>query len=379
MGLTCDSKAVCQATTLEPSTFDQTSEEIRYLEEIELELAQKLGISGKDVDSVEVVFKAKHKALSNEDYLPALRNLNELHRLRLNRSLVLNSARHEAEERPLPLGLPYTVDASRFWAVLIGIDEYPYQVLHGCVSDVRVMEKYLTEDLCVPRDRIQLLLGSKEHTSADDPMYPSRAHIIGTLTGLIAEDRIKHGDNIIIYYAGHGTSYNDEGHSAFDREINGILTEICRTKGYRITLILDCCHSGGASREVPPPGSRTAPTTRCTTLQDMLLAGDNYLKGYNHYFPGSILARDWRTDMDSHVLVAACKEYQLAKEMKVKREDGTVEHVGIFTDSLLRVLRSGYWRKETTYADLIFGLGQSSHQTPVVAGKHRDARIWYQD
>ncbi len=265
------------------------------------------------------------------------------------------------------------------------------------------MEKYLTTYLGVPRDRIQLLLGSKDHASASDPMYPSRARIVSVLTGLITEDKIKHGDNIIIYYAGHGASYyNEEEGLGFvealcpidrdvlgangspvsdisDREINGILTEIRHAKGYRTTVILDCCHSGGASRELPEPGSRTVPATRCATLQDMLLTGDNNLKGYNAYFPKSILAKDWCPDMDSHVLMAACKEYQLAKEKIVKQEDGTVGYVGIFTDSLLRVLRSGYWRKETTYADLVFGLGRSSRQTPIVAGKHKDARIWYQD
>lgn len=47
------------------------------------------------------------------------------------------------------------------------------------------MEKYLTKDLGVPSNRIQLLLGSKEHMSPGDPMYPSHAHIVGALLSLI--------------------------------------------------------------------------------------------------------------------------------------------------------------------------------------------------
>ncbi len=67
------------------------------------------------------------------------------------------------------------------------------------------MERYLTEDLGVPSNRIQLLLGSKEHKSPDDLMYPSRIHIVGALLSLVTNPKIAHGDNIIIYYAGHGS------------------------------------------------------------------------------------------------------------------------------------------------------------------------------
>ncbi|KAK0474393.1 peptidase C14, caspase domain-containing protein, partial [Armillaria novae-zelandiae] len=158
------------------------------------------------------------------------------------------------------------------YAVLIGIDEYASFPLQGCVSDVRLMEQYLT-GLGVPRNRIRLLLGSKEHTSPGDPMYPSRAHIIESLLGIIDNPEIIHGDNIVIFYAGHGSRYPLEGKCGAieyvealcpidrdavgdddkpvpdisDREFNTILKEISRVKGHRITVILDCCHSGSVT------------------------------------------------------------------------------------------------------------------------------------
>ncbi|SJL17896.1 uncharacterized protein ARMOST_21463 [Armillaria ostoyae] len=144
-----------------------------------------------------------------------------------------------------------------------------------------------------------------------------------------------------------------------DCELNTLLTLISREKGHRITVILDCCHSGGA------------------TLQDMLLTGEKYLRHYPGY--RSILSKDWYPDMDSHVVLAACKEYQFAKAIKVKQKDGVVEYAGVFTNSLLRALQSGHWRKETTYADLVESLDKTPHQTPVVAGKHKTARLWYQE
>ncbi|KAK0432291.1 peptidase C14, caspase domain-containing protein, partial [Armillaria borealis] len=155
---------------------------------------------------------------------------------------------------------------SRFYAVLIGINKYASYPLKGCVSDARLMEKYLTEDLSVPRNCIQLLLGSTEHTSPADPMNPSRANIIDALLSITDNPEILYGDNIIIYYSGHGSCYPFErkggtiesiealcpiDHDAIgddgkpvpdisDREFNTILNLISRTKGHRITVILDC-------------------------------------------------------------------------------------------------------------------------------------------
>ncbi len=265
------------------------------------------------------------------------------------------------------------------------------------------MEKYLTENLGVPSNRIQLLLGSKEHMSPEDPMYPSRAHIIGALLSLITNPEITPGDNIIIYYSGHGSYYpphtEEDGHNDYtetlcpidrdtpgedgkpvpdisDRELNTILSLISRAKGHRITVILDCCHSGGVCRSLPEPGARTSPPMARATLRDMLVAGENnlmHLSGYR-----SILDDDWRPDTNSHVILAACKDYQYAKAKKVIKEDGMVGYIGIFTDSLVRVLQSCDWKEEMTYADLVHCLDKVSHQTPVVAGKYQNARLWYQ-
>ncbi|PBK64593.1 hypothetical protein ARMSODRAFT_1087990 [Armillaria solidipes] len=78
--------------------------------------------------------------------------------------------------------LPRLPNSSRFWAVLIGIDGYPYYPLHGCVSDAKLMEKYLVENLGVPKNRIQLLLGGDD---LDTVSSPTRANILRTLYSLI--------------------------------------------------------------------------------------------------------------------------------------------------------------------------------------------------
>ncbi|KAK0437406.1 caspase domain-containing protein [Armillaria borealis] len=208
----------------------------------------------------------------------------------------------ELEARPLP----QFVDASRFWVVLIGIDQYAHYPLRGCVSDALLMQKYFIEDLRVPWDRIQLLLGSREHISCDDPMNPSRIHIIHALLGIITNPDVEYGDNIIIYFSGHGSYYqcpefddDESGEPGYvealcpidrdtpddngkpipdisDHEFNAILTQIFRAKGHRITVILDCCHSASVSRDLPEPEARVTPVTKRATLEDMLLAGESY-------------------------------------------------------------------------------------------------------
>ncbi|PBK95064.1 hypothetical protein ARMGADRAFT_926128, partial [Armillaria gallica] len=161
------------------------------------------------------------------------------------------------------------------------------------VSDVLLMEKYFVEDLHVPRDRIQLLLGSREHSSREDPMKPSPAHIIDALLGIMTNPNVEYGDNIVIYFSGHGSYYqhsefddNERGELGYvealcpidrdtpgtngkptpdisDHEFNAILTQIFRAKGHRTTVILDCCHSDSISRELPEPGARYSRNERC--------------------------------------------------------------------------------------------------------------------
>ncbi|PBL01548.1 hypothetical protein ARMGADRAFT_953616 [Armillaria gallica] len=299
---------------------------------------------------------------------------------------------------------PHHVDASRFWAVLIGIDAYESRPLHGCVSDASLMKKFLIDDLGMPKERIQCLLGS-HNLIPDDPLTPSRANIVNTLYNLIHNDEIQSGDNIVIYYAGHGANYYcsdrfDTEESGCnmdfcsiealcpvdrdsidanglpipdisDRELNALFTEISRVKGHNITFIVDCCHASSFDRGASGFGIRTIPITVRASLTDMLRAADEGLQHLPSYI--SVSSEDWKPNMGSHVILAACRDYQLVKETVGKDGCG-----GVFTSTLVRVLRSGAWKKETTYVGLTELLNQSFSQTPVVAGDHKHERLWYQ-
>ncbi|SJL10596.1 uncharacterized protein ARMOST_13984 [Armillaria ostoyae] len=307
-------------------------------------------------------------------------------------------------------------DPSRVYAVLIGIDGYSTYPLRGCVADALAMKKYLVEYLHVPNERIQNLLGPAHYgdTSTDvSSLSPSRANILSVLLSLITNPNIKYGDPIIIFFAGHGSRYllssqdgpdddkarGDNGcppkfveafcpmdrdsHDSSgvpvpdisDRELNTILSQIFSEKGSRITCILDCCHAGSITRALNP-NVRTSAALKDTSLQEMLFTAEQNLKDLPGY--RSVLAKDWYPDMNSHVVLAACKKSELAKTERIMKEDGTMERRGVFTGRLIDTLKSDGWREEATYEDLIEAMAPIDSQTPCVAGERKNKCLWYQ-
>ncbi|PBK91745.1 hypothetical protein ARMGADRAFT_481660 [Armillaria gallica] len=296
----------------------------------------------------------------------------------------------------------------QFWAVVIGIDEYPIaqDALYGCVCDATNVFKYLTTNMGVPEDHVKLLLGPQPSNMCNI-LRPTRATIINTLLALSTDPQINKGDNIIIYYAGHGTVYHCRDHPAFasgpyasdtiealcpmdrntieanndnckpipdisDRELYTILGEICRTKGHHITVILDCCHSASVTRV--PEGSiqelrrRARPLSGPTSIADMLAVADKKLgeelktdDGSPRY--PSVSAADWTVDVPaaSHVVLAACRSYEYATE-------SIIANPADLKGAL------------PTYRELVSGLpANSCEQHPIVAGKYMNGPLWYMD
>ncbi|KAF9056813.1 caspase domain-containing protein [Rhodocollybia butyracea] len=181
-------------------------------------------------------------------------------------------------------------DGHRFHAVVVGINKYDDRrtpVLQGCVNDALLFRDYLIHDLSVPAGQITALLsraGNEPLPPLQDIPFPcntpTRENILNTLYDLHDNPNIKPDDSIIIFYAGHGQSYratdgctplntgyieaispvnrntwkfNSDGTKEIvvdisDREINVTLGEIAK-KCPNITLVLDCCHAGGGTRD----------------------------------------------------------------------------------------------------------------------------------
>ncbi|KAK0435906.1 caspase domain-containing protein [Armillaria borealis] len=399
----------CVATTLE-----DTDMELQRLEELEKRLAQRYGMAPEGINSEAVLKEAIKRA---EAPLGRFRNVflyllrkanllsssgNDVEALRRLRHL-RNKLQPDSQPVLAPLK-SYHVEASRFWAVLIGIDAYQSNPLHGCVSDASLMKKFLIEDVGVPDHRIQCLLGF-ENPTPGGPLIPSRANIVNTLRSLIDNPEIERNDNIIVYYAGHGASYSCSEHFSTaesgcqtgscpiqalcpidrdtmdsnehwipdisERELNVLLTQISLAKGHHITFITDCCYASSFDRQGQDSAIRTTRPTFHSDVNDMLRAADRNLKHLPRY--QSVLSKDWRPDTSSHVHLAPCQDYQYAKETAGK--DGV--YSGVMTKILLNVLPDA-WKKRSTYVELIDSLNQSYSQTPTIVGDHMSERIWYQ-
>jgi hypothetical protein len=152
--------------------------------------------------------------------------------------------------------------AGRKLALCVGIDTYPTAPLAGCVNDARLWQDTLSA------------LGFEVKT-----LFNEQAARDGLLTGMRELfEGARSGDEIVFQFAGHGTQVDDSGDGdPADREDDGKDEALCPhdfaagplvlddeiaalingvATGVRVTMFMDCCHSGGNSRVAPTPGLR---------------------------------------------------------------------------------------------------------------------------
>jgi len=184
------------------------------------------------------------------------------------------------------------------------------------------MSEFLTDRLGVPKDNITELLAPKGGDESSHN-YPTRQNIVSNLWSLHQDERIRHGDIIIVFYAGHGAVYDpgsvlrgavqaeesDRDWNSFmdaivppdrglpdsdptysgknvpdicDRELNTIFTITRQKKGPNILFIAD---SGRAAPAVRSPPDVTTWRTRALpplwyNTQEMLLRAQWNIEKY---------------------------------------------------------------------------------------------------
>jgi len=151
----------------------------------------------------------------------------------------------ENEIKYIP-SLIYDADSMEYWAVLVGIGDYP-----GVTSDL----PYSINEIMSFKDT--LLDGgnwneSNIHVLTDNDA--TKANIFNELEWL--NSNADKNDISIFYYAGHGVqSSNNEYLAVYDELISDEeLDEELDNFESRITVILDACHSGGFIEEVGKRG-----------------------------------------------------------------------------------------------------------------------------
>jgi hypothetical protein len=256
-----------------------------------------------------------------------------------------------------------------YHVLLIGVDRYPpgFNSLRGCVNDIDAIEQLLCEapGVGIPKEQIQITRLIAPHanyvsTSPFPTESASKANIVAALKRL-AGPAVKPTDRVLIYYSGHGDEVQWKGstvwHEAlvphngetieylFDVEVNALVGAIAQ-KTDDLTVILDCCHSGGATRDldgITPEGTlrflgHKAEPVDAPDLTTLELSSE--------MSRGMLRARE-----PAYLVVAACQPDEKAGEGA--HPVGAPSH-GVFTQSLLSLManRSPAERAQLRWADI---------------------------
>ena len=216
------------------------------------------------------------------------------------------------------------------YALLVGIDRYapPISVLQGCENDINAIEAYLQNQIAGEWTLKQpkILLNEKA----------TRQAIIDGFQQYLTQS--ESDDIALFYYSGHGgqekapeefwhlepdrldetlvcyDSRTPGNHDLADKELRYLLAQVAK-KNPRIIVILDCCHSSSGTRNIAQ-GVRLAPEDR----RDRALSSFIFAKDatFNNLLFTSEKVEKKKTGLDlpkgRHILLAACRDYQYARE-----------------------------------------------------------------
>ena len=256
-----------------------------------------------------------------------------------------------------------TPSTPTYHVLLIGIDCYPvgYRSLFGCVNDIDAIEQVLLDSAGVglPADHVCIKRLAAPHPGISgssrllaQTLLPTKANIVAALQELT---EVAPEDRVLVYYSGHGAYAKWEGagvwHEAlvpsdmqllYDIEINTLINAIARRVAGDLTLVLDCCHSAGAFRNlrtaIVPGSDRFLERTKggSNTGEPLNAPPDwSLVQGAANALPGaqanatSLL----RITAPNYLVIAACQAVETAREQPLDVGDH-----GLLSYSLAQLL-----------------------------------------
>ena len=257
--------------------------------------------------------------------------------------------------------------------LLIGIDYYKpnqlYKSLKGAVRDIDLVYTFLTgtETLKIPAERIRRLVSpNKEDTAllearSAQEQEPTYENIISAFNEITAT--AQPGDQVYIHYSGHGgratsiypfkQELNDEGIVPMDIgdteegrylrdvEITTLLKRMT-DKGLIVTMILDSCHSGGATRGDAEIRSAGQTDTAQRSSKSLVAEPEELKQNWLDLTRNRAIGAAGLPEAREYVLLAACRPNEYAYEYAV---NGGTERNGALTywmiDTLTSVATSG--------------------------------------
>ena len=202
----------------------------------------------------------------------------------------------------------------KIYALLVGIDNYDprsrgVSSLKGCLNDIESIETYLRKRIAT-EGKWQLVETSEVPWKLTNELATRQAIINGFQQHLCNADS---EDVVLFYYAGHGSyesapeafwadkpdrkietlvcydSRTEGGQDLADKELNYLIEQVAE-KNPHILIILDCCHSGTATRNPEVTERQTSANGRVRDLKDFIFPQEwlNYRLSNNYKLPRHI-------------------------------------------------------------------------------------------
>lgn len=253
-------------------------------------------------------------------------------------------------------------------ALLVGVNKYKYvRSLKGCVNDVRNIADILTSFYGFSTNEIR--------TIVDESV--TRDNLMQRLDWLI--DNAQTGDSLFFHFSGHGSQvldrdgdelddnmdeilclhdmdFRDPNSYLLDDDFNDIIDRL--PKGVYLTVCIDSCHSGTATRDIGVLNSELQIPQSDTKIQSRFIKppADIDLRAYgkalNKRSMGSKIREDKQVSgvesstKAKHILLAGCRDEQTSADAFIAND-----YNGAFTYYLCKALRSK--RGIITYEQLI--------------------------
>lgn len=250
----------------------------------------------------------------------------------------------------------------KHYALLIGIDHYfeyrlpsgvYYPKLGGCVRDITKVYNFLTERIKIDPANIIKLTASLGGANPVEPEseWPTYNNMIAAFDELTT--KVNKGDQVYIQYSGHGGRTTTmfpaiKGPNEFDEalvpldigkagdpdarylrdaEIHKLIKRLLAEE-VRLTVVFDCCHSGGATRNsggavkrgIGKADSSPAPTDSKVAPLNELIADWPVDEAANSRVAVGVASRnaesqsEWRFETKGYTLFAACRANESAFE-----------------------------------------------------------------
>jgi hypothetical protein len=219
--------------------------------------------------------------------------------------------------------------------------------LRGCINDIVQMREVLINKYGYESKNITML-------TDDTPTLPTKYNILNELRKLVSN--VQKGDQLCLYYSGHGTRVRDINYdeaSGYDEAIytidnqliidDDILTAISDLNGAHITIFFDCCHSG--------------------TLADL---------AYNMKYGGrSILGKprfEFWTEKSKEIngsacMFSGCLDTQTSADVQFRRSYNEYQSNGAFSMTLLSLLANDYkWTNKDIMQALYDNLQKQNYE-----------------